>query len=292
MESLASLLAAADREHGYRNFRTEYRDIEMYTAKNRSAAITEYFQAQTGQQAMLSTLSGLWSLLTLLEAEFCQQQPELLEGVTGWQRYQQLSKRNRTEKIIAECYRILRVIRIAWIHPEGEIKQKQGVIECGCNCNEYPVLLRLTQTGVDLLQTLVQRYLERRNTPYGERYHEAILQNYYQDLLGEIRGFEDEDRALCQFRTVLKMNRHVRLNCRNPRYEVCDGYCVIQLGPSFDDGQCHPIDFHLRLNDRFYIVPMEAFFPYQPVSASALANSIAMTELSGWACRSDFQPPM
>lgn len=292
METLVYLLDEFRKSHGSDWHQPEYRGLEMYSAKKRSADAQKVQNDAvfSGKQTMLLSLQGAWSALNLLEAYFSQQQPQTLEGVTSWLRYQQLPKKQIADKIIAETYRLLRIVRVAWLHPDGQIEKRGNITELCCNSNQYPLILKITDTGLSLLQSLVFYFLNRAQTQYGDAYHEAMLQSYFTDLIGELRGFEDEDRVLCQFRPGLNINRHWRLDCENPRYQVTDGFCVIQLNPRYDDGVCHPIDFHLRLNDRFYVVPMEALTPFSIAEDKRYINAISLTALDRWECRSGSQP--
>ena len=292
MEPLVSLFDDFRKSQGGEWHLPEYRGLEMYSAKKRSAdSLAQRGTMTPNKQAMWLSLQGMWTALYLLEAYFTQQQPQTLEGITSWQRYQQLPKKQISDKVIAETYRLLRIIRIAWLHPDGQIDRRDNFIELCCNSNQYPLILKITDTGLALLQSLVFYFLNRSQTRYGDAYHEAMLQSYFTDLVGELRGFEDEDRVLCQFRPGLNINRHWRLDCENPRYQVTDGFCVIQLNPRYDDGACHPIDFHLRLNERFYIVPMEALVPFS-AGDKRYINAISLSALTRWECCSDIQPPM
>jgi hypothetical protein len=292
METLVCLLDEFRKSHGSNWHQPEYRGLEMYSAKKRSADAQKVQSDAvfSGKQTMLLSLQGAWSALNLLEAYFSQQQPHTVEGVTSWQRYQQLPKKQIADKIIAETYRLLRIVRIAWLHSDGQIERRGNVTELCCNSNQYPLILKITDTGLSLLQSLVFYFLNKAQTQYGDAYHDAMLQSYFTDLVGELRGFEDEDRVLCQFRTSLNINRHWRLDCENPRYQVTDGFCVIQLNPRYNDAVCHPIDFHLRLNDRFYVVPMEALTPFSTAEDKRYINAISLTALDRWECSLGSQP--
>lgn len=205
-----------------------------------------------------------------------------LEGLTSWQRYQSLPRQCMADKLVAECFRLLRIIRIVLQHPQGHLKQCGGHLNLTSHANAYPLFLEISPVGLALLQSLICYYLTERGAErVGPAYLDAMLHSYFTDLVGEIRGFEDEDRVLCQFRPHLLLNRHWRLDCFNPRFLVEEGCCVLQLAPRFADGSVHPIDFHLRLNDGLYRIPMEAMHA-RPDSGSPLCNAIRLDELAGW----------
>lgn len=272
----------------------EYRELEMYTSKRRhdggvhaGEAVSDG-QARAPDPALLSQVLPSWITLHILESSFEVTAATPLEGLTSWQRYQALPRRSLAEKIVAESYRLLRMVRVALQHPQGVLRGSGQRIELGCHANAYPLQLVISPVGLRLLDSLIHLYLQsRERSDLGPAYLDAMLLSYYTDLVAELRGFEDEDRVLCQFRPAILLNRHWRLECRNARYRVDNGYCLLQLGPRYADGQCHPIDFYLQLNDHHYRVPMEALVvPPCPqniaVDGQPLRCAIAMSELVGW----------
>ena len=268
----------------------EYRELEMYTSKRRHDGGESVLDglSPSPDPALLSQLLPSWITLHLLESSFEVTAATPLEGVTSWQRYLALPRRSLAEKIVAESYRLLRIVRVALQHPQGVLKGNGQRIELGCHANVYPLQLVISSVGLRLLDSLIHVYLRSRDCrELGPAYLDAMLLSYYTDLVAELRGFEDEDRALCQFRPVIEFNRHWRLECRNARYRVEHGYCLLQLAPRYADGQCHPIDFYVQLNDHHYRVPMEALVvPPSPqhlaVDGQPLRCAIAMSELAGW----------
>ena len=272
----------------------EYRELEMYTSKRRHDGGVHAGGGDSDglspalDPALLSQLLPSWITLHILESSFAVTQANPLEGLTSWQRYQALPRRSLAEKIVAESYRLLRIVRVALQHPQGVLKGNGQRIELGCHANVYPLQLVISAVGLRLLDSLIHVYLQTRECrELGPAYLDAMLLSYYTDLVAELRGFEDEDRALCQFRPVIEFNRHWRLECRNARYRVDSGYCLLQLAPRYADGQCHPIDFYVQLNDHHYRVPMEALvIPPGPqhlaVDGQPLRCAIAMSELAGW----------
>lgn len=291
---ISSLLASYRRQFGLALRLPEERELEMYSGKRRTLpaganadSLPVHSEARIDER-LLPWLDGPWQLLHLLEASFALAPDGQLEGTSSWQRYLSLPRRNLSEKLVAESYRLLRIVRVALLHPQGQVKgrwTREGapeLIRLGCHANAYPLQLGITPVGLQLLQSLLLYYLQERDAKQvGPAYLEAMLQSYFTDLVGELRGFEDEDRALCQFRPGIGLNRHWRLVCHNPRYRVEEGYCLLQLGPRFAEGGSHPIDFILRLNDTLYRVPMEALVA-RPGSQETLRHAIALQALAGW----------
>lgn len=300
LQSLASLLVSYRRQHGSNLHLPEYRALEMYSGKRRRlpGEARDDSEPPRLDPALLPYLDGPWSMLHLLEAAFSQQPGVPLEAVESWQRYRSLPRHCLTDKLIAESYRLLRIVRVVLLHPQGHLAGDHECLTLTCHANRYPVQLAITPAGLQLLQSLVCYYLaESQGGQVGEAYLEAMLQGYFTDLIAELRGFEDEDRTLCQFRPGLALNRHWRLDCRNPRYRVENGYCLVQLAPRFADGAVHPIDFYLTLNDAWYRVPMEAL-SVPPGGDGREPHAIPMGELPRWQIRrpdpltADIQSPV
>ena len=267
----------------------EQRELEMYTSKRRTGTSETMVDADARiRHELLPHVMPSWLTLQLVEASFTLGDGTHLEGMTSWQRYLALPRKSVAQKVIAESYRLLRIVRVSLQHPAGELKGTEQRIELGCNTNAYPLQLVISAVGLRLLDSLCHYYLRAQlQHDVGPAYLDAMVLAYFTDLVAELRGFEDEDRALCQFRPSVVLNRHWRLACRNPRYRVDEGYCLLQLGPRYADGQTHPIDFFIRLNECHYRVPMEALvvppgsgsraFDGQPVRCA-----IAMRDLAGW----------
>lgn len=270
MEHRRAMLEGFQRAWGAGWSLPELRDIEMYTRKKRMTPPPAAISPSYPESA------GALHALGLLEAALAAQSACFADETPSWQRYGQLPRRTLTERLAAEAFRLLRVVRIALEHPAGQFDASDdGVFHFKCLDPRYPVDMGITPAGLRLLQSFVFFYLDAFDRPWGEAYVEAMLSAYYTDIVGELRGFEDEDRELYQFRPALRINRHLRLACANPRFSVADQCCRIELGPVHEDHARFPVDFYLRIGDIHYIVPVEAL----------TANAIALTDLTRWKTR-------
>jgi len=256
--------------------RPEHRHIEPYTSPRRlNFAPPETDAARRIPGRLVLALTSAYALLA--DWQECHD-PSLAE-LGSWQRYLALPRRSATEKLIAEVFRILRVFRAAAIQHNGAIEiRDDGLVRASCTYNRCALNLLITQSGLELLAACVAGYLESFDQPYSEAYQELLFGQYYADIVAEIRAFADDDRVLFQFRHKGWFNRHLRLDCDNPRLRLEeDGHYCIDLGKYGENAARHPIDFYITLDSRLYIVPVEAL----------KAGRLAAAELARWQARTD-----
>jgi len=248
----------------------ETRRIEMYTRKKKRD-----HPLDTSEAPRCAEIAGARHAFALLEAACAGTLKLYADEMRSWELYQVLPRASLSDRIVAEAFRLLRIVRIGLEHPAGEIRLGDDLVKFECLDKNYPVMLGITPAGLRLLQSLVFYYLDAPNHEYGEAYTESILSAYYTDIVTELRGFEDEDHALYQFRRPIYVNRHFRLDCLNPRTWVEDGRCHVELGPVHNDQHRFPLDFHILVQDQDYIVPVEALTD----------NSIELFALERWKVR-------
>ncbi len=267
MDLLQKALSDFSMQLGNRLYRPEYRQIELYTKRKNLP-----FAAPTaeGEEPVHGVL-GAVTAFNLLECHLQSSDPTLEDKKT-WQRYLSLPRRTNIEKLVAEVYRILRIVRAAFIHPHGGIESKDGVIRIGGPINGCSLSLNISQVGLDLLQSFVVHYLESFRHPYPDAYVEALLLQYFVDIVAEIKKFADEDRVLYQFRHKFRFNRHFRFDCDNPKYDEKDGYITIEIGGMYEDKRVFPIDFFVIVDNLLHIIPVEVLD----------GNKIAHADLPQW----------
>lgn len=274
MKHLQELATTSRRALGQHWHLPEYRQIELYT-KRKKLSFLEGQTASTGSDGLPDALGPL-SALMLLETYLASTDPELFEGKTSWAKYLALPRRSATEKLVAEVFRILRIFRIAATSALGRFEARDGLIRIACNFQRCALALNITPVGLTLLESFVFYYLDAFRQPYGEAYVEAVLTQYFSDIVGEIHKFADEDRVLYQYRPRFPyFNRHFRLDCDNPRYEHDVDAIRFEIGAAFTDPVRYPIDFFLPLTEGLHIIPVEA------LKDSRLASS----ELPRWRVR-------
>jgi len=250
----------------------EHREIELYDKRKKL-----HFDADTTRDTWLDErLAAVRIAAAALDDVLEAADPLLCEGKTSWEKYLALPRTTATGKMVAEVYRTLRIVRIAMTHAQGRIEVREGVIWFACNFGRCALSVNLTPAGLDLLCGFVAYYIESFASPYSATYVEWMLGQYFTELMDEVKKFADEDRILFQFQQSVRFNRHLRLDCENPKFQrTADGY-VIEIGKRYEDANVYPIDFFCVIDDRLYIVPAEAL-KQGAISHAALDAWLART---------------
>lgn len=274
MKLLQEMLSTSRRAIGQHWHLPEYRQIELYT-KRKKLAFRENPVPAAGSEG-LPDIFGPLNALLLLESHLDSADAELYEGKTSWAKYLALPKRTVSEKLVAEVFRTLRIFRIAATHAQGKLEARDGLVRAACTFKRCALALNITPVGLTLLESFVFYYLDAFRQPYGETYVEAVLTQYFTDIVAEIHKFADEDRVLYQYRPRFPwFNRHFRLDCDNPRYELDVDAIRFEIGAAFTDPVRYPIDFFLPLTEGLHIIPVEALKDGQ----------LATAELPRWRVR-------
>jgi hypothetical protein len=252
MNFLDEIVADYSARFGQRHHIPEYRQVELYSKKKKLTFSTEPANEKWPGSA-LSTEAAFMLLETCLISRDMS-----LEDKTSWQKYLALPRGTVAEKLVAEVYRLLRIHHIAGVHQEGHMELDDGLIHIRCTYRRCALALVLTPIGLELLESFVFYYLNSFSQPYSEAYIEAMLTQYYIDIVGEIKRFSDEDRILYQFRQPMPVNRHFRFDSDHPRYQVAENDLIIEIGGFHADPARYPIDFYLIFEDSLHIIPVEA----------------------------------
>lgn len=249
----------------------EYRQIELYS-KKKTLAFAE--EQPVRDKAAVEAVARCCLSFSLLETALDAADPAL-EGKAGWQKYLSLPRATLSAKLVAETYRILRVLRTVAIHPAGHLEIEDGVIKLNGAINQVALSLEISAVGLTLLDSTVAYALDAPNQPYPDAYVEAMLVQYFSDIVGEIRRFADEDRVLYQFRRIFQFSRHFRFDCDNPRFTLDGERCRFDLGERYGSATCYPIDFFVVIDDALHIIPVEALDDF----------ALPLVELPRWRAR-------
>jgi len=233
----------------------EYRQIELYTKKKQLAFSDEEASAGAASHPPnpLSTLVAFSLLENVLEARDLS-----LEGKPLWQKYLGLPKKSVTDKLVAEVFRILRIYRTVVLHRDGQMEIHNGSVKLNCTHNRCALSLWISPVGLRLIESFVFYYLDSFRQPYSEAYVEAMLTQYFLDIVAETKKFADEDRVLYQFRRKYDLNRHFRFDCDNPKFSFDGDQIVFEIGERYQDKSRFPIDFFVMIRDVLHIIPVEA----------------------------------
>ena len=238
---------------GQRHSLPEYRQLELYTKNKKLSYADEPQPAQSLVRGSFATSTAY----SVLDSILVSQQAEIAE-LPSWKKYLALSKTSGTGKVVAEVFRILRIYHLAWILPTGRLEMEDGIVCVNCVYERCSLSLNISPVGLELLESFVFYYLDSFRQPHSAAYVEAILVQYFTDIVAEVKGFSDEDRILFQFRQTMPINRHFRFDSDNPRYQVEDDMLVIDMGKMHTNTDRYPIDFYLSYKDALHIIPVEA----------------------------------
>lgn len=234
---------------------TEYRQIELYTKRKKLAFVEE--PSERRPAPCPPNPLGPLVAFSLLDAEL-ESRNLALEGKPLWQKYLALPRKTTTDKLVAEVYRILRLYRTGLLHADGRFEMHNGSLKIDVIHDANALSLWISPAGLKLLEAFVSAYLEAPSQPYSDAYVEAMLTQYFLDVVNEIKKFWDLDRVLYQFRCKFDFNRHFRFDCDNPNAEM-DGDCLVfEIGERYRDKARYPIDFFVVVDNVLHIIPVEA----------------------------------
>lgn len=248
----------------------EHRQIELYTKRKALGFLAE----EPPSDLPLSAVAAVCRAALLMDAVLCGRHPGA-PGRTSWQRYLDLPKASRADKIVAELYRILRVARTVAFHHHGHVEMRDAIVRFNGAIDRVALSLEITVAGLELIEAMAAYWLGAAEGPYPDAYVEAMLAEYFFDIVAETKRFADEDRILYQFRRPQPFNRHFRFDCDNPKYDVADGMLAFEIPPAHADPARYPIDFFLAHGQALHILPVEA----------TREGRIALTELPRWRVR-------
>jgi len=247
----------------------EHRQIELYT-KRKSLDFDDPAPDETPYAQLAGLVRAFHTLETLLAARLFDGEPQ-----TSWSFYTALPRDALGDKLASQLYRILRVAKLVLFHPGSKVVCEDGLVKITGVVGPTVMALELTPHGLALLESAVAFYALNQHSPYPAAYVEALLAEYFDEIVGEIKRYSDEGRSLYQFRRTRTYCRHFRLDCDNPKWSVEGDQVLIEIGPRYRDAARCPIDFFLVVDDALHIVPVEALD----------GGAIARAELPKWRAR-------
>ncbi|MET0388987.1 MAG: hypothetical protein ABW321_23640 [Polyangiales bacterium] len=250
----------------------EYRELDLYDRAKRLSFVEPAPEAAaTLPPPMAASVESLRHAQHALDDHLAARDPLLGEGRSSWQRYLDLPRKTATDKLVAEVFRILRIVRVAASHAQGHVEQREGLIEFACTFNRCALSVSMTESGLALLTTFVSYFLQAPELPYSEAYIELMLGQYFTDIVAEIKKFADEDRILFQFQHAGYFNRHFRYDCDNPHLHFEGDQVRFEINKLHANPTVYPLDFYCMLDEHLHIVPVEALrdgrLPHAQLSA-------------------------
>ncbi|PPQ37773.1 hypothetical protein [Rhodopila globiformis] len=270
MVKLHDLLAGSTNGGHRRLSLPEHRQIELYSKRKALAFVAD----EPSQEAVTDEIRGVCGAFMVLDSYLMSRMPDA-DGKTSWQRVLDLPRASLSQRLVAELYRVLRVAWSVAFAPQGTIDIDDGIVRIKGIVRKTVLTLDITPMGLLLLESATVWSLDALRQPYPDAYVAAMLSQYFFDIIGEIKRFNDEDRALYQFRRTGRFNRHARFDCDNPKAEVEGDFLRIEISPLYRDPALYPIDFFVMVRDTLHIIPVEALTD----------GALPLVELDKWRAR-------
>lgn len=230
----------------------EHRQIELHSKRK-----TLDFAEGDDDQAPYALLAGVVRAFHLMETLLAARYADG-EAPASWAFYSRLPRDSGLDKVVSQLYRILRAAKLVLFHPHGHVEAIDGAVKINGFVGRVALSLEITPIGLTLLQSAAAYWALAQSSPYPLAYVEAMLNEYFFDVTGEIRRFADEDRVLYQFRRPRPFGRHFRFDCDNPKLKQDDDGVTIEIAPLYRDKARFPIDFFFVLDHALHIAPVEA----------------------------------
>lgn len=273
MHGFAQAAAAQLRLYGPGALLPQLRKIELYT-NNLEVHLYAPDTAARANPWAIPQVMGALSAFSLLDAFLEREKPAMI-GRNLRQRFAALQPSTRVERLTAQVYRILKIVRQGVSAAGCRLTSEERVFQINYVENPFAFALYITYAGLELLGGYVAVLLEYRRYPHPEAYVEAMLSEYYDDIVDEILYLSDEDGTALNYRKRLAFNRHFRFQCCTAKYRLTEDRLVIDIGERYADKQRWPIDFYLMLEGAFHIIPCEALTD----------NAIRREDLPRWRVR-------
>lgn len=217
-------------------------------------------------------------VFTLLDFYIDEKYPSIC-GRSYAQKYRKLPKKNESEIILKEVFRIWKMIRNALIHESSSLTFKDGQLAVNYEykaSKDFPSVnyqLTISNISLDSLFTTTLMYV--KNQIGNDKYSKGIVSYLYSNILAGIDVFTDEfGNKLTDVSSVLKLTPYVREIYFNHMYNNNAGYYTFEK-PAYTPN--YPIDFYVEINKKKYIIPSEALDENFSISQSEIISAWEVT---------------
>lgn len=180
-----------------------------------------------------------------------------LEGASFSRRYCGLNGHTDKQIILSQVYRMLKILRNSAIHSRNSLSINNEIITVSYRFRNTSFKLNISQLGIELIGTVVIYLATKRLQP--EAYTEALIRTFYEDIMKEMTGIEDEfGTSLEPISQEIKLKRGTRINIENP------GVVSNNVSIKFSVPGLHAMgqgssnyDFLLSMDGVKYLIPAE-----------------------------------
>ena len=161
----------------------EHRQIELYSKRK----ALSFAATDVADGIPVTEIAGVCRAFVALDAALAG--PGTAGGGTSWERCRNLPRFSATQRLLGELYRVARLVWVVASDARGRISYCDGLIDFDAIVAPSVLAAKITPAGLRLLESAIVYYLTSRLEPYPGAYVEAMLTEYYLDLLGEVRSY-------------------------------------------------------------------------------------------------------
>ena len=185
-------------------------------------------------------------------------------------KYNHLPKNNNIEIIFSQIYRILKLYRNATIHHMREVSITKDFLKI-MYTKKNKFLLVITHKGIEIIQDMILCFFHYETTNYGSLYKEYLYYSFFDDILKEIKGYNDEHANILAINSK-KINRIERFNCHSIEYSFFENSIIFNIPDRLIKEENFAIDINITIDREKFIVPMEVIDDSKQMKIEELVN--------------------
>lgn len=175
----------------------------------------------------ISAMSDAWVagnllLFTVFDG-YLENKYQLIEGASYRKHYEGLPENTSIEKIVKNCYSIMKVIRNGIQHNMSNVNYNSSNYDINYCHRNVSYILKISKNGIKCLYSIIMNTIQEKIKGISTKYmttghYEGIIYSLYMEMINELTQFSDDiDRNLLIIPNELMLRATVRYPIENPR---------------------------------------------------------------------------
>lgn len=248
---------------------TNYRDVNLLPNGNQQIKMSS-FSSLSLNEISGNRLLAQMVIFSLIDSFIDFKYPSL-EGLSFKKRYNNLPSSNDGEIIFKEAFRLLKIMRNAFIHSRSSISTPNNDMHIQYQFKNTTFKLQCSSEAIEWMHSFLILYISRNGV--GSAYVDAIWRSYYDKFIAGIQDFSDEFMMPLQsISPGIRLKIVVRYRINNPEYHVSDDGAFKFNKYIVDCGyeRFYGADYLFERQGHQFIIPDEALDDYGRISSAAI----------------------